>query len=315
MLQWSFMGLIDWYMLQEDGKFIGGYALNFELSYIWPTSSLLRVPRQPATFISRFISTELKINGATAKWLSIPIIILISPFVGLYTNVLASNTNKYCSFQRGIQSRMKYRSRFLMTLVFKFFINNAYILLGLIVAYSNDIHLERQKATRNASYGIIMAIPLHVIGMGLLWLFYHKCHIWKKEGVVVGFKYDFDSTVVTHVDLEGGKYYENPGLEGSWLNGNEKIDQNIDDEHKHEEYDSLLEMVTIKDAEDDANACVADNKEVADNHHENRIVNEQQENDAADDVNVEQKENIEYCNQKEDNEVIDIPTDNENLIM
>ena len=33
-------------------------------------------------------------------------------------------------------------------------------------------------------------IPLYLVALALLFFFYQKCHVWKKEGVSVGFVYD-----------------------------------------------------------------------------------------------------------------------------
>ena len=33
-------------------------------------------------------------------------------------------------------------------------------------------------------------IPLYLVALVLLFFFYQKCHVWKREGVSVGFVYD-----------------------------------------------------------------------------------------------------------------------------
>ena len=42
-------------------------------------------------------------------------------------------------------------------------------------------------------------IPSYLVALGLLLLFYQKCHVWKKEGVSVGFVYDKSPEVKTNI--------------------------------------------------------------------------------------------------------------------
>merc|ERR1719319_1835469 len=214
-----FLTIIDWRMLQEDGKFIGGYALNIDNSYIWPTSTLFSAPSPKTDTLSSqdtlferlrllfcfknvqiifekcpgsripgsFLLETLRKRLRAALWYG-----LVCKYYGLIfpPSKRYLRADKYFSFERGVNSRMRYRKRFVMTIMSKFFFNNTYILFGLIIAHSYDIHLERQLATRIACYITLTAIPLNLLGIALFGLFYHKFHIWKKEGAVVGYKYD-----------------------------------------------------------------------------------------------------------------------------
>ena len=42
-------------------------------------------------------------------------------------------------------------------------------------------------------------IPSYLVALGLLLLFYQKFHVWKKEGVSVGFVYDKSPEVKTNI--------------------------------------------------------------------------------------------------------------------
>ena len=42
-------------------------------------------------------------------------------------------------------------------------------------------------------------LPLYLVALGLLLLFYQKFHVWKKEGVSVGFVYDKSPEVKTNI--------------------------------------------------------------------------------------------------------------------
>ena len=53
-----------------------------------------------------------------------------------------------------------------------------------------DIDLTKQLATRNALIIWVSIIPTHFLALLFLFIFYKHCHVWKKEGVVVGFAYD-----------------------------------------------------------------------------------------------------------------------------
>ena len=52
-----------------------------------------------------------------------------------------------------------------------------------------EIDLTKQLATKNALICWSCLIPAHFLALGLLLVFYQYCHVWKKEGVVVGYAY------------------------------------------------------------------------------------------------------------------------------
>ena len=53
----------------------------------------------------------------------------------------------------------------------------------------------RQLATQNMLLLGLALLPLYLLALGLLLLFYQKFHVWKKEGVSVGFVYDTSPVV------------------------------------------------------------------------------------------------------------------------
>ena len=59
---------------------------------------------------------------------------------------------------------------------------------GLLLTYFYNIDLNQQLATRIATWPLL--VPTYMLALGLLGIFYEKFHVWKKEGVVVGFVYD-----------------------------------------------------------------------------------------------------------------------------
>ena len=61
---------------------------------------------------------------------------------------------------------------------------------GLLLTYFYNIDLTQQLATRNATWAWLSLVPTYMLALGLLGIFYEKFHVWKKEGVVVGFVYD-----------------------------------------------------------------------------------------------------------------------------
>ena len=64
------------------------------------------------------------------------------------------------------------------------------MLTGLLFLLALDIDLTRQLATKNALFLWLSLIPTHFLALLLLLIFYKYCHVWKKEGVAVGFAYD-----------------------------------------------------------------------------------------------------------------------------
>ena len=56
-----------------------------------------------------------------------------------------------------------------------------------------DIDLTKQLATKNALICWSFLIPAHFLALALLLVFYRFCHVWKREGVVVGYAYEKDT--------------------------------------------------------------------------------------------------------------------------
>ena len=63
-------------------------------------------------------------------------------------------------------------------------------LWGLLFTYFYNIDLTQQTATRNATWIWLSLVPTYTLALCILGSFYEKFHVWKKEGVVVGFVYD-----------------------------------------------------------------------------------------------------------------------------
>ena len=72
-----------------------------------------------------------------------------------------------------------------------------------------DIDLTAQLATRNALILWVSLIPTHFVALLFLFIFYKHCHVWKKEGVVVGFAYDESPAVCDSISQNKFKW--------SWL--------------------------------------------------------------------------------------------------
>ena len=66
------------------------------------------------------------------------------------------------------------------------------LLLGFALAEIHGIDLEKQKATNTCVKIVLLLIPLYLLALGLLLIFYKWFHVWKKEDVSVGFVYDED---------------------------------------------------------------------------------------------------------------------------
>ena len=67
--------------------------------------------------------------------------------------------------------------------------------------------LTRQLATKNALFLWVSLIPTHFLALLLLLIFYKYCHVWKKEGVVVGFAYDESPDVSDSISQKQFKGY------------------------------------------------------------------------------------------------------------
>ena len=69
------------------------------------------------------------------------------------------------------------------------------LLLGFALAEIFGIDLTEQKATNTCVKIVLLLIPLYLLALGLLLIFYKWFHVWKKEDVSVGFVYDEDQEV------------------------------------------------------------------------------------------------------------------------
>ena len=83
------------------------------------------------------------------------------------------------------------------------------LLTGVLFLLALDIDLTRQLATKNALFLWVSLIPTHILALLLLLIFYKYCHVWKKEGVAVGFAYD-DS-------LEVSECIKKSKVKGFWV--------------------------------------------------------------------------------------------------
>ena len=82
---------------------------------------------------------------------------------------------------------------------------------SLLLLICLDIDLTKQLTTKNALIACAFLIPAHFLALGLLYVFYEHCHVWKKEGVSVGYAYDKNAT-------EAGQQ----GFKGNWVTFQEK---------------------------------------------------------------------------------------------
>ena len=82
---------------------------------------------------------------------------------------------------------------------------------SLLLLICLDIDLTKQLTTKNALIACAFLIPAHFLALGLLHLFYGHCHVWRKEGVSVGYAYDKNAT-------EAGQQ----GVKGNWVTFQEK---------------------------------------------------------------------------------------------
>ena len=108
-----------------------------------------------------------------------------------------------------------------------------------------DIDLTKQLATRNALLLWVSLIPAQFLALLLLFIFYNYCHVWKKEGVVVGFAYDNSLDVSDSVSQSKFK--------GHWVT-HMKSKQEASVESLTEEAAGMGLSVISKAVEDDENA-------------------------------------------------------------
>ena len=84
------------------------------------------------------------------------------------------------------------------------------LLPGFALAEMAGIDLTKQKATDTCVTIALLLIPLYLLALGLLLMFYKWFHVWKKEDVSVGFVYDDDEE--TESDPARRRFV------GSWTN-------------------------------------------------------------------------------------------------
>ena len=64
------------------------------------------------------------------------------------------------------------------------------MILAMVIMVIKEVDCSKQLATRNANMVWYSLVPLYLLALGLLYLFYERCHVWKKEGVSVGFQFE-----------------------------------------------------------------------------------------------------------------------------
>ena len=89
------------------------------------------------------------------------------------------------------------------------------------------VDLTKQEATNASIHIALSLIPLYLLALAMQMVFYKQFHVWKKEGVSVGFVYD-----------ENLKDLEQEGFRGSWTN------------HCEREEDTMYEEEVAKDEEE-----------------------------------------------------------------
>ena len=77
------------------------------------------------------------------------------------------------------------------------------IATSLVMLFTLDIDLTKQLATENATRVWLAALPAYWLALLLLYLFYTQCHVWKSEGIVVGFKYEDDAVTLYDRNFKG----------------------------------------------------------------------------------------------------------------
>ena len=64
------------------------------------------------------------------------------------------------------------------------------MILAMVIMVIKEVDCSQQLATRNANKIWYSLVPLYLLALVLLHLFYERCHVWKKEGVSVGFQFE-----------------------------------------------------------------------------------------------------------------------------
>ena len=127
------------------------------------------------------------------------------------------------------------------------------MLTGLLFLLALDIDLTRQLATKNALFLWLSLIPTHFLALLLLLIFYKYCHVWKKEGVAVGFAYDdslevsecvkkskFKGFWVTHMKSQKESFVEIPKQEAESIISSSAISK-AGEEGNAEQLDPLIQ--------------------------------------------------------------------------
>ena len=85
------------------------------------------------------------------------------------------------------------------------------------------------RATRNATRIWLSLIPIYIVALMCLYIFYEQGHAWKKELVVVGFQYTtnlpFDGTQSMHEQVIAQTHFR-----GSWVTSETDSDTGVTQE-------------------------------------------------------------------------------------
>merc|ERR1711971_55401 len=142
-------------------------------------------------------------------------------------------------------SRKKYQRRFAFCLSLTFGLLCLQLLTGLLFLLALDVDLTRQLATKNALFLWLSLIPTHFLALLLLLIFYKYCHVWKKEGVAVGFAYD-DS-------FEVSECVKKAKFKGFWVT-HTKSQKESNAEIPKQEAESIISSSAISNAGEEGNA-------------------------------------------------------------
>jgi len=117
---------------------------------------------------------------------------IIFNFVPLFHHTrVYKHPDKY-GFEKKVASRKKFQQRFVMGLGFNFLftcfeIVTAFFTLEYVF---HDIDLTSRLHLYHATYFWLSVIPIYLISLMFIWLFYNHGHVWKKEKISIGYKFD-----------------------------------------------------------------------------------------------------------------------------
>merc|ERR1712051_226045 len=95
-------------------------------------------------------------------------------------------------FDHGPKSRKKFQRRFILGIGINFVLSCFEIIIGFQILncmWKENVLLDRLHLC-HATHFWLTTIPTYCLSLFFVFLFYNKGHVWKKEGVSVGFKYD-----------------------------------------------------------------------------------------------------------------------------